>query len=447
MKKCLLTIFLLSLFAVLEAQDQTISLTVEECVSMALDNSAECHNANLAVCRAEAVKGEVRAEYFPKLSAQAAAMKSYNPLFEIGIADIDNAILRQYAYSMAQNYGPLWGGLESVSLIDGGFIASLTAMQTIYAGGRVRNGNKLAALGVEASQLMASTNNDEVREQTESLCWQMIALQQKAHTIELLSSLIDTLHKDVESASKAGLIAPNSITKVNLKMSECELNKKKISDGITLMKMALSQMIGIEDWHGLDITDTLGGELPPDKYMTDAKKAVETRNETRLLEISVEAQKLRKKLVIGQSLPSLMIGGSLNFNTLFDRPAKNMIAFAMLQIPITDWHKTAFQIKQHDIDIATESNKHRDLVDKMELQTEQAWFALQQSWLQIELSQKNADDAYQNLKTTQDYYMAGMLPLSDLLEAQTLYKNALDGLADSRANYRISMLKYRRLTE
>jgi len=441
----ILTTILFLLFAI-TLKSQTIRLSIEECVAMARENSADCKNSTLAVSRAEAVREEVRAAYFPKISAQAFALKSYNPLLEIGIADIDNALLRQYAYAFAHEYGALWGGDESISLSDGGWMANLTAVQPVYAGGRVRNSNKLAKLGVQASQLLSQTHDDTVSLQTETLCWTLIALQEKAQTIEMLSTLLDTLQKDVVSASEAGLITPAALTKVNLKKSECELNRKKLNDGITLLKMSLAQTLGIEDWNAISLTDTLGGELPPDSYMRDAKSAVELRNETQLLNLSVEAQRLQKRLIIGEALPTLMLGGSLNYHTFLNTPSKNMVAFALLQIPITDWHKTSFRIKQHSIDIETEQNKRNDLVEKMTLQTEQAWFNLQQSWLQIELSQKNADDAEQNLKTTQDFYAAGMLPLSDLLEAQTLYKNALDDLSDSRANYRINLLKYKLMT-
>lgn len=446
MKRSLVTILLLLVAAMLKAQTEPIRLSVEECVNMARENSADCKNATLAVSRAEAVREEARAAYFPKISAQAFALKSYNPLLEIGIADIDNALLRQYAYALVNEYGALWGGDESISISDGGWMANLTAIQPVYVGGRVRNSNKLAKLGVKASQLLSQTHDDTVSMQTETLCWTLIALQEKAQTIEMLSTLLDTLQKDVVSASEAGLITPAALTKVNLKKSECELNRKKLNDGITLLKMALAQTLGIEDWNAIALTDTLGGELPPDSYLCDAHTAVELRNETQLLNLSVEAQQLQKRLIIGEALPTLMVGGSLNYHTFLNTPSKNMIAFAMLQIPITDWHKTAFRIKQHNIDIEAEQNKRNDLVEKMTLQTEQAWFNLQQSWLQIELAQKNADDARQNLKTTQDFYNAGMLPLSDLLEAQTLYKNAMDELADSRSNYRISLLKYKQLT-
>ena len=54
----------------------------------------------------------------------------------------------------------------------------------------------------------------------------------------------------------------------------------------------------------------------------------------------------------------------------------------------------------------------------MEMQTDQAWFNLEQSWLRISMAQTALNDAEANLKITQDYYEAGLVTLSDLLECR-----------------------------
>ena len=58
-----------------------------------------------------------------------------------------------------------------------------------------------------------------------------------------------------------------------------------------------------------------------------------------------------------------------------------------------------------------------------------------------------ADDAEANLKVTQDYYEAGLVALSDVLEAQTMLKKSRDELTDSRVEYRINLVTYRQLTK
>ena len=43
--------------------------------------------------------------------------------------------------------------------------------------------------------------------------------------------------------------------------------------------------------------------------------------------------------------------------------------------------------------------------------------------------------------------MAGLVALSDVLEAQTLLKQSRDELTDSRVEYRINLVTYRQLTK
>ena len=170
------------------------------------------------------------------------------------------------------------------------------------------------------------------------------------------------------------------------------------------------------------------------------------RNESHLLDLSLKAEKLKKMMTLGEALPSLMLGGSANYHTVFDNTKPNAMVFAVLQVPITDWHKTAFRLKKHNLDFEIAENTRRDFTEKMELQTNQAWFNLEQSWLRINMAQTALSDAEANYKVTQDYYEAGLVALSDLLEAQTLLMNSRDELSDSRIDYRLNLVKYKLLT-
>ena len=152
-------------------------------------------------------------------------------------------------------------------------------------------------------------------------------------------------------------------------------------------------------------------------------------------------------MTLGEALPSLLVGGSANYHTILENTKPNAMVFAMLQIPITDWHKTSYKLKKHDLDAETAENTRRDLTEKMEMQTNQAWFNLEQSWLRITMAQTALSDAEANLKVTQDYYDAGLVALSDVLEAQTLLKQSRDELTDSRVEYRINLVTYQQLTK
>ena len=197
----------------------------------------------------------------------------------------------------------------------------------------------------------------------------------------------------------------------------------------------------------MTLTDTLGLETEPTAYYRQPNEAVSLRNESHLLDLSLQAEKLKKKMTLGEALPSLLVGGSASYHTVFENTKPNALVFAMLQVPITDWHKTSIKLKKHALDTEMAENTRRDLTEKMEMQTNQAWFNLEQSWLRITMAQTALSDAEANLKITEDYYEAGLVALSDLLEAQTLLKQSRDELTDSRVEYRINLVTYRQLTK
>ncbi len=413
---------------------------------MALQNNIELKNSQLEIDKARATKNEARAEYFPTVSAQALAFDALNPMLTFGIDDIDNAQVRQLLHTLYAEYGVNMGLDKEYSFIQNGVVLNAMATEPIYAGGRIRNGNKLAKLGIEAAEYQSKVKEDEVRMQTETLYWQIVALQEKRSTLDQLDRLLDTLDKDLSGAIEAGLAMPTDQYKLKVKQNESQLNRKKVDDGITLLKMALAQTIGA-DWQTMELVDTLGLETNPTALFRDASEAVASRNESHLLDLSIKAESLKKKMTLGAALPSLMVGGSASYHTILENTKPNAMVFAMLQVPITDWHKTSYKLKKHDLDAEAAANTHRDLTEKMEMQTNQAWFNLEQSWLRITMAQTALSDAEANLKIAEDYYEAGLVALSDVLEAQTMLKQSRDELTDSRVGYRINLVSYKQLVK
>ena len=443
MKKCIIILGLL--MSVAAFAQEPLRVSVQDCIEMALDNNIELKNSQLEIDKARATKKEAQTAYYPTLKAQAFAFDALHPLLTFGIDDIDNAQLRQILYTLYAEYGVNMGLDKEYSFIKDGVMLNAMAIEPLYAGGRIRNGNKLAKLGIEAAEYQSRMKEDEVRLQTETLYWQIVALQEKNVTLDHLDRLLDTLDKDLTGAIEAGLMLPTDQYKLRVKQNESQLNRKKLSDGITLLKMLLAQTIGT-DWQNMVLIDTLGLETEPSAYFQVAEEAVAQRNESHLLDLSLQAEALKKKMTLGEALPSLMVGGSANYNTILENPKPNALVFAVLQVPITDWYKTSIKLKKHDLDTEAAENTRRDLTEKMQLQTNQAWFNLEQSWLRITMAQTALSDAEANLKVTEDYYEAGLVSLSDVLEAQTLLKQSRDELTDSRVAYHINLVKYKQLT-
>ena len=446
MKKYIIILGLLLTMSAFAQEPDKTQFSVQDCIELALENNIELKNSQLEIDKARATKHEAQTAYLPTVTAQALAFDALNPMITVGIEDIDNAQLRQILYTLYAEYGANMGLDKEYSFIQNGVILNAMATEPIYAGGRIRNGNQLAKLGIEAAEYQSKVKEDEVRLQTECLYWQIVALQEKNTTLDQLDRLLDTLDKDLSGAIEAGLAVPTDQYKLRVKQNESQLNRKKLNDGITLQKMALAQYIGV-DWQTMTLTDTLGLETEPSAYFQLAETAVAHRNESHLLDLSIKAEDLKKKMTLGEALPSLIVGGSVNYHTVMENTKPNALVFAVLQVPVTDWHKTSYKLKKHNLDVEMAEKTRRDLTEKMQLQTNQAWFNLEQSWLRINMAETALNDAEANLKITEDYYEAGLVALSDLLEAQTMLKQSRDELTDSRVEYRINLVTYRQLTK
>ena len=424
------------------------SLTLDTCKEMALRNNAAVKNAALDVKAAQEVKNQARTKYFPQISAMGIGYVPAKPLIEYGIDDIGNAAARQQLHNLYYEYGAAMGLSDKISLCNGGLGVGVTAIQPIFMGGQIVGGNALADVGVAASYYQSQLARDQVLQQVEETYWQTVSLIEKRKTLLQAITFLDTLHRDVTGATEAGLVTRNDVLKVELKQNEMQSNLLKVNNGITLSAMLLCQMIGKEYSENLILTDTISQDLSED-VPTDAdiRNAVYRRTEKQLLDCQVRAEKLKKDIAIGESVPHVMIGASASYGSLiFDRYDYNALAFMTLQVPLTGWWETAHKIRQQNYLIQKAENQRSDYVEKMELETRQAWCNIEEAHSQVTLAESSVRSAESNLQSTRTNYEAGLVPISELLEAQTLLLQAQNQRTDALIDLKVKTERFRRLT-
>ena len=139
---------------------------------------------------------------------------------------------------------PIFPGMD-FQVLDEGQIGYVSIVQPVFTGGRIVNGNKLAALGKEISELKEKMVRNEVLLKTEAQYWQLVSLNEKKKTIMRYEALLDKLFNQVSDAYNSGLILKSDVLNVRQKKSEVMLNKSKLENGIHLAQMAFCQYIGI----------------------------------------------------------------------------------------------------------------------------------------------------------------------------------------------------------
>lgn len=423
-------------------------LTLDSCKALARRNNAAVANAWLDVRAAQEVKKQARTKYFPQVSAMAGVYDAAKPLIEYGIDDIDNATARQWLHNLYFEYGAAMGLPDRLSLCENGVTVGATAVQPVFMGGQIVKGNELADVGVSAAFRKSQLAIDKVLQQVEETYWQIVSLTEKRNTLQQAITFLDTLHRDVIVAKDAGLVTRNDILKVTIKQNEMRSNLLKVENGITLSTMLLCQMIGLDYDVNMILADTVPVEMPAYDTVTDVEiaNAVYDRTERALLDLQVEAEKLKKEMAIGESAPHILVGATASYgNLVFDRSTANALVFATLQVPLTGWWETAHKIKQQNYAIQKAENERDDLTEKMMLETRQAWCNIGEARSQVELAESTVRDAQANMQTARTNFDAGLVPVSELLEAQTLLLQAQNQRTDALIDLKIKNNRFSQL--
>ncbi|MBN2167035.1 MAG: TolC family protein [Marinilabiliaceae bacterium] len=452
------TKYLLSLSILLFGGDvisQTLSL--DSCKIYALENNKQIKEAKLKIEESDQLKKSTFTNFFPKVSAQAITMKVNDYLVDVETPEMNLPVYNgnPATLSTATQFAYLPG--MSIQTLDNVNMGMISAIEPVYAGGRVRSGYKLASLNKEVHIEMLNMSIRDVVIKTEEYYWSLVALTAKRQTLERYKALLTRLLSDVQVSFDAGLIQKSDLLKVQLKINEVNTNQLKLENGISMLKMVLCQHIGINYNDAMQLSDTTIVETDPNLLFVAPAQVLQNRTEYRLLNKAIDAEVLQKRLTRGEFLPQLAIGVQGLYLGFPETNVTSMgqtsshsgkdytygIAFATVSIPISDWWGGSHKIKEHKIKIDIARNSLDEKSELLILQINKSFNELNESFEQIKVAQSLLEQATEHLKVVNDNYEAGIMSTSDLLEAQAMNQEAEAALVDAKSNYRIKQILYK----
>ena len=332
----------------------------------------------------------------------------------------------------------------SISMMKNGTIGSLMALQPVFAGGQIINGNKLAKVGEDVSRLQLQLSENEAEKTTEQYFWQLASLQEKMKTINAVDTLLADIHKDVDVAVRAGVAMRNDLLQVQLRQNDVESQRLKLQNGISIVRMLLAQYCGLDQTEfTLDYQTELSAPLPQKQ---DHSQALLGTAEYQLLGKQVEATSLQKKMTVGQNLPSVAVGAGYNYHNLLENDHTFGMVFATVSVPITDWWGGSHAIKRKKIEYQKAVDEQHDKAQLLQIRMQNAWNNVEEARQQLDIAKRSIEQAEENLRLNRNFYRAGTSKMSDLLEAQLLYQQSLDRRTDAYADYQNKLLEYRQAT-
>ena len=424
--------------------------TLEQLMDSALHNNIAIRSAQYDIEAASQQRKEAFTKYFPNVSGTGLWFNANK-----GMAQTTLTPSEMIPPDVATSLAPLAQFLPeealaalanpvSISMMKNGTIAGVQAVQPVFAGGQIVYGNKLAKVGEDVSRLQMQLSENEVEKTTEQYFWQLASMQEKMKTVEAVEALLNDICKDVDVAVRAGVAMRNDLLQVQLRQNDVASQKLKISNGLSLVRMLLSQYCGLRDTsfvisYQIDAVSPIG-------IKQDHQQALLGTAEYRLLGKQVEAADLQKKIAIGKNLPSVAVGAGFNYHNLLEKDHSFGMVFATVSVPISDWWGGSHAIKRKKLEKQQAQEQLYDNAELLKIRMQSAWNSVEESYQQLLLAQRSIEQAEENLRLNRDYYNAGMSKMSDLLEAQMLYQQSCDKRTDAFAEYQNKLLEYRQAT-
>ncbi len=469
MKKILLFVSMLLCHSTFTLAQQ---YSLQQLQDSALQNNAAIHAAHHDIRAAQQQRKEAFTKFFPSVSATGLWFNANKGMAEMQIDPneiissanlpldqipastmtmLSTMLSPEVLASLSSLTAPM-----SVSMLKNGTIAGVLAVQPVFAGGQIVNGNKLARVGEDVSRLKLQLSTNEVTKTTSLYYWQLVSLQEKMLTVKAVEALLDDIVKDVTVAVRAGVAVRNDLLQVQLRQNDVRSQQLKLQNACSLVKMMLAHHCGLRDTLftvSSAITDESTVLLPsPFAASVQGETALPLLPEYRLLEKQVEATKLQRRMEVGKRLPSLGVGAGYNYHNLMERSfldaSKGKIdrtfgmVFASVSVPLSDWWGGSHAIKRRKIEQLKAQEQLTDNAQLLKIRMQKAWNDVQEAFQQVALARQGVEQAEENLRLNRDFYKAGTCTMNDLLQAQLLYQQARDKRTDAFAAYQNSLLDY-----
>ena len=423
--------------------------TLEQLKDSALQNNIAIRNAKHAIDAAQQQRKEAFTKYFPTVSGTGFWFNANKGMAKTEL-NLSQQISPELGMTLAQSLPAealaALGNPISISMMKNGTIAGVTAVQPIFAGGQIINGNKLAKVGEDVSRLQLQLSENDVEKQTEQYYWQLVSLQEKMKTIEAVEALLADIHKDVDVAVRAGVAMRNDLLQVQLRQNDVESQKVKLNNGIGIVRLLLAQYCGLNnEQFSVASTEITDGSLQQ-VIKQDRDQALQGTAEYQLLNKQVEATQLQRKMEVGKNLPTVGVGAGYNYHNLMENDHTFGMVFATVSVPISDWWGGSHAVKRKKIAQQQAEEQLADNSQLLKIRMQNAWNIVEESRQQLQIAQRSIEQAEENLRLNRDYYRAGTSKMSDLLESQLLYQQSLDRRTDAFADYQYKILEYRQAT-
>ena len=483
MRKIAIIFFALAMMA--GARAQSISLSLDSCLALAVRNNKDLTIAQMKEDVATLNRKEAFTHYLPRVDATGAYVRTEKQLSLL--SDEQKDALSNMGTTMGEKAGPIiqnmaaqnpqfaslfqqLGGLASqlvpeINQLGKGLVdalhtdtrnttaAAIMLTQPLYMGGKIVAYNNITRYAEQIVKAQSDQKMQDLVVQVETAYWQIVSLESKRELAMGYKKLIDTLDYNVEQLIEGGLATKADGLSVKVKKNEADVTLIQIDNGLALSRMLLCQLCGIDvntEVHPTDdvMTMPLGSAALPAADCVGT--AMESRPELRALSLLTKVNNEKVKVVRSDFLPKVALNAGYLWSNpsvynSFERKFKGMWSVGvMVNVPLINWGEGCYKVRAAKTEARISELTLEDVREKIELQTTQCSQKLLEATNREETAQRSMAEAEENLRFANLGLSEGVIPVSNVLAAQTAWLSARSTVIAARIDRCLAELNLKR---
>lgn len=421
------------------AQDPATVLSLDSCRSLAMSNNKELRRVG---SQREAAYYERKAaftKYLPRVSATGAYMYTSK---EISLLSDEQ---KEHLSHLGKNISTLAPSLQGMTgMLDGVGGSLVEALHTdtrnmgavgimltqpVYMGGKIAAYNRITRYAEQVAARQHDLALQDVIVEVDEAYWQIVSLQSKKRLAESYMQLVQKLDSDVQQMINEGFATKADGLSVKVKVNEARVTLIQVENGLALSRMLLCQLCGLEMNTPIVLADENNGHGLPDPtpVTADTQNALSLRPELDMLSLSADIYREKIRLARAEFLPSIALtGGYLASNPSlfngFERKMKGVWSVGvMVNIPIITFGERSYKVKAARAEAASALFRLEEMREKVELQVNQNKQKVQEAVERLQTTHRSCEEADENLRHATLGLQEGVIPVSNVLEAQTAW--------------------------
>ncbi len=434
-RKNIVPIFLIVLFftSIISAQNQR-QLTLDESIQIGLEKSKMLHSSKMKIISSEAQLSQLNASRFPSLSFGA----TYTRLSVVNPFEVNT---------------PFGNFVISPSIFDN-YNLKLSLQQPLFTGFKLSSSSDIARFNSMAVKQDYNRDEQDLIYNIKNAYWNLFLAGKFKEAVDENVQQMKAHLEDIQNFFKQGLATKNEVLKVEVQLSEAQLNQIDAKNSFKLASVNLDNVINIPLTTEVQVQKEVQIE---DENLLDIDqlidKAMKNRAELKSMQYRLDAGKSAITLAQSDWYPQVFLAG----NYYYAKPNQRILPTANvfnstwdlsvgLSFNLWNWGATKDQTDQAEAQYEQLNDSYKTLQDGITLEVTQNYYNLIKAKEKVFVTEQTVSQAEENYRVTDERFKQGLTLNSELLDAEAALMQVRTNHAQAIVDYELAKAQLEKST-